>query len=57
MLIREAHLLDISGPPDTAWDLSRAWPGAELRVVEEAGHLGNDATTGYVMATLARFAS
>lgn len=25
--------LDISGPLDTAWDLSHAWPGAELVVV------------------------
>ncbi len=57
VLIREAHRLagipgvlahgrlDISGPPDTAWELSRAWPGAELRVFDDAGHLGSDAET------------
>ena len=42
MLLREAHRLagipgvlthgrlDMSGPVDTAWQLARAWPGAEL---------------------------
>ncbi|MGW0482783.1 prolyl aminopeptidase [Nonomuraea sp. NPDC003214] len=30
--------LDISTPLQTAWDLSRAWPGCELIVVEGAGH-------------------
>lgn len=29
---------DISGPPDVAWRIARAWPGAELVLVEEAGH-------------------
>jgi proline iminopeptidase len=32
--------LDISGPLDTAWHLARAWPGAELVVVESDGHGG-----------------
>ncbi|MYS65847.1 prolyl aminopeptidase [Streptomyces sp. SID5473] len=50
VLLREAHRLagipgvlthgrlDLSTPLDTAWELSRAWPGAELTVVEDAGH-------------------
>ncbi|GAA3225932.1 prolyl aminopeptidase [Pseudonocardia petroleophila] len=33
--------LDMGGPPVTAWELARAWPGAELHLVEEAGHLGS----------------
>ena len=30
--------LDVSGPPDIAWQLARAWPGCELVLVDEAGH-------------------
>lgn len=49
-LIRDAHTLaDIPGvivqgrydtctPPMTAWDLHRAWPEAELRMIPDAGH-------------------
>jgi proline iminopeptidase len=48
---------DMSGPVDTAWRLSRAWPGAELIVMEDAGHVGNAAETGHVMRALARFAA
>lgn len=41
--------LDMGGPLDTAWQLARAWPDAELTVVEEAGHLGNEATLNHVL--------
>jgi proline iminopeptidase len=30
--------LDLQAPIATAWELSRAWPGAELIVVDDAGH-------------------
>jgi proline iminopeptidase len=30
--------LDISGPVEFAWQLSRAWPGAELVLVDDAAH-------------------
>jgi proline iminopeptidase len=30
--------LDISGPPDTAWQLARAWPDAQLVLIDRAGH-------------------
>jgi proline iminopeptidase len=30
--------LDLSGPVDTAWQLARVWPDAELIIVDEAGH-------------------
>jgi hypothetical protein len=36
--------------------LSRAWPDAELRVVDGAGHLGDDATRRQVHTALDRFA-
>lgn len=33
--------LDMSAPPITAWNLARAWPGAKLHLVEDAGHKGS----------------
>jgi proline iminopeptidase len=32
---------DLGGPVVTAWELARAWPGAELTVVEDSGHTGS----------------
>ncbi|PZG18510.1 hypothetical protein C1J01_14750 [Nonomuraea aridisoli] len=29
-------------PPNQAWDLHRAWPEAELHIVEDAGHGGSE---------------
>jgi proline iminopeptidase len=49
-LLRDAHRLhgipgtivqgryDVVCPPRSAWDLHRAWPQAELRIVPDAGH-------------------
>ncbi len=48
--------LDLAGPLDTAWELSRAWPDAELTVVDNAGHLGSDTTRARVLEALDRFA-
>jgi proline iminopeptidase len=48
--------LDMGGPLETAWQLRRAWPGAELTVVEDAGHLGGAVTRGHVLRALDRFA-
>ncbi|WP_395361719.1 prolyl aminopeptidase [Streptomyces sp. YH02] len=67
-LIRDAHRLagipgvlihgrlDMGGPLGTAWELSRAWPDAELHVVETAGHLGGKETGQLILAALDRFA-
>lgn len=33
--------LDISGPPDIAWQLHRAWPDSELVLLDDAGHGAN----------------
>ncbi|GGV09135.1 prolyl aminopeptidase [Streptomyces spectabilis] len=49
--------LDMAGPLDTAWELSRSWPGAELIVVEDAGHLGSTTTHDHVLQALDRFAA
>ncbi|MFD3941682.1 prolyl aminopeptidase [Streptomyces sp. NPDC058579] len=67
-LIRDAHRLagipgvlihgrqDMGGPLTTAWELARAWPDAELHVIEHAGHLGNKETRALILSALARFA-
>jgi proline iminopeptidase len=31
---------DVSGPPDVAWRLHRAWPGSRLELLDDAGHGG-----------------
>ncbi|MGW1180379.1 prolyl aminopeptidase [Streptomyces drozdowiczii] len=48
--------LDMGGPLGTAWELAKAWPDAELTVIEDAGHLGGAATSRAVLAALDRFA-
>jgi len=48
--------LDMGGPPITAWELAAAWPGAELHVVEGAGHLGNAEFGRLMRSALDRFA-
>lgn len=40
---------DVSGPLDTAWKLARAWPDAQLVVLDDAGHGG----TGFGAALVA----
>jgi proline iminopeptidase len=47
--------LDFSSPLQAAWELARAWPDADLVVVEEAGHLGNAVTRHHVVDALDRF--
>jgi proline iminopeptidase len=49
--------LDLGGPLETAWELHRAWPGSELIVVEDAGHLGGATTRAHVLDALDRFAA
>jgi proline iminopeptidase len=34
--------LDVSGPPDVAWQLSRAWRGSQLVLLDSAGHGTNE---------------
>ncbi|MFG2901569.1 prolyl aminopeptidase [Streptomyces zaomyceticus] len=67
-LIRDAHRLagipgvlihgrlDMGGPLDTAWELARAWPDAELHVVGNAGHLGGEETARLILTALDGFA-
>ncbi len=46
---------DIGGPPDVAWQLAHAWPGAELHLVS-TGHGGGDAMTARIIEATDRFA-
>lgn len=66
-LLRGAHLLgnisgilihgrlDLSAPLLTAWELSRAWRGAELVVVEDSGHTGSPVMRDAVRKAISRF--
>ncbi|WP_051132949.1 prolyl aminopeptidase [Nocardia paucivorans] len=66
-LLRDAHRLagipgvlvhgklDLSAPLRTAWELARAWPDAELVVVEDSGHTGSPAMRSAVLEAVARF--
>jgi proline iminopeptidase len=38
------------------WELARAWPGAELTIVEDSGHTGSQAMHRHIRAALDRFA-
>lgn len=48
--------LDLSCPLDTAWELARAWPDAELFAPNDSGHLGSAAKREKLMAALDAFA-
>ena len=67
VLLREAHRLvgipgvlihgrlDLSCPLDTAWELARAWPDAELIVIGDSGHQGSGEMHKQVYAAIDRF--
>ncbi|MEZ0067065.1 proline iminopeptidase [Streptacidiphilus sp. MAP12-20] len=67
-LLRDAHRLagipavlihgrlDLGSPLNTAWELSKAWPDAELQVVDDSGHTGSPAMRDAVLTAIARFA-
>ncbi|MFF2043491.1 prolyl aminopeptidase [Kitasatospora sp. NPDC058170] len=49
--------LDLGSPLKTAWDLAKAWPEAELTVVQDSGHTGSPAMREAVFAAIERFAA
>jgi proline iminopeptidase len=50
--------LDISSPPDFAWQLSRVWPDAELVLIENAGHgAGAREQVDAILSATRRFAA
>jgi proline iminopeptidase len=48
--------LDMSCPLDTAWELARAWPGAELHAPADSGHRGSPAKRQLLLSALDKFA-
>jgi proline iminopeptidase len=48
--------LDLGGPLGAAWELARAWPDAELAVIDDSGHAGSDTTRARIRSALDRFA-
>ncbi len=48
--------LDLGSPLDTAWELARAWPGAELVVIADSGHTGSDTMSQRKRSALDTFA-
>jgi proline iminopeptidase len=49
--------LDLGSPLATAWELAHAWPGSELRVVDDSGHTGSDAFRSELLRATDRFAA
>ncbi|MEC3975892.1 hypothetical protein [Amycolatopsis sp. H20-H5] len=49
--------LDLGSPIETSWELTQAWPDAELIVFDEAGHTGTDAMKLYKRKVLDDLAS
>ena len=47
--------LDLAGPPEVAWRLAKAWPGAELHFIA-GGHTGDAEADRLVLAATERFA-
>ncbi|WP_069165185.1 prolyl aminopeptidase [Nocardia altamirensis] len=47
--------LDLSSPLSTAWELAKAWPDAELQVIDDSGHTGSPQMRTAVLEAVARF--
>jgi proline iminopeptidase len=48
--------LDLGGPPDVAWSLAKAWPGAELHFIS-GGHTGDAEMDRILLDSTDRFAT
>ena len=48
--------LDVGGPVDVPWLLAQAWPDAELHVIGDAGHQGNQRMKELILEAGQRFA-
>ncbi len=49
--------LDLGAPLETPWLLHRAWPDAELVIIDDSGHTGSDALRKRIVAALDDFAT
>jgi len=48
--------LDLSCPVDAAWELARAWPDAELVILNDSGHKASDTKRKCILGALDKFA-
>jgi proline iminopeptidase len=46
---------DLGSPLKTAWELAKAWPDAELKVIDDSGHTGSPAMRDAVLEAIAGF--
>jgi proline iminopeptidase len=46
---------DLGSPLKTAWELAKAWPDAELKVIDDSGHTGSPAMQDAILEAIARF--
>ncbi|WP_398925578.1 alpha/beta fold hydrolase [Streptomyces sp. Ag109_O5-1] len=53
MLIRGR--LDLGSPLKTPWELAKAWPDAELKVIDDSGHTGSPTMQVTILTAIARF--
>jgi proline iminopeptidase len=49
--------LDLGSPLGTAWELAKAWPDAQLVVVDDSGHTGSDSMKAEILKALDTAAS
>lgn len=49
--------LDLSCPAQTAWELARNWPGAQLLIDDHSGHRGSQVKRAWMLETLDKFAA
>ncbi|GAA3251652.1 prolyl aminopeptidase [Streptomyces lavendulae] len=47
--------LDLASPLNTAWELAKAWPDAELKVLDDSGHTGSPAMRNAILEATERF--
>lgn len=48
--------LDLSAPLLTAWELAKAWPDAELKIIDDSGHTGSPAIAEAIAHAIASLA-
>ncbi|GHF76304.1 proline iminopeptidase [Kitasatospora xanthocidica] len=48
--------MDLNGPLEAVRELTRAWPQAEVKVAEDAGHLDSETKVQHIRDAIARFA-
>ena len=48
---------DVSGPVETAWQISKRWRTSELQILDDAGHGGGESFVAAVTDALNRFAT